>query len=278
MRERYTVFSIFSGRAFAFLLATHFLLATQLICGQAFSDDLIGVDWGGAAPTNWNVGTEGFNNQRLIDLIDESGTRTGINLEYFGLAFNDTSFVLGFDDPIASQIPTHSNPLDNIGGGIGDAEAITFTYSGLVANTDYEVYLFGGNTFVRTTQIVTGAVNFVQDLTSDDHGELWINGNIGSHADLSDFAVIGTSDDNGEMRIDLDPATRGIIVAGLAIRLASPPLPGDVNCDGMVDFLDIAPFIVAVTNGMNDPKADINLDSSVDFLDVNPFIGLLTGN
>lgn len=55
----------------------------------------------------------------------------------------------------------------------------------------------------------------------------------------------------------------------------------DTNCDGHVDFLDINPFVYAVT----DPEryvrefphcslctADINRDGTVDFLDINPFV------
>ena len=54
---------------------------------------LIGVDWGGAAPTNWNVGTAGANTQNLLNLIDETGAATGINLSYDGAVFSDTILV-----------------------------------------------------------------------------------------------------------------------------------------------------------------------------------------
>ena len=53
-------------------------------------------------------------------------------------------------------------------------------------------------------------------------------------------------------------------------------LIGDVNCDGVVDLLDVAPFVEAVTLGDPNPKADINEDDSVDLLDVAPFIALLS--
>jgi hypothetical protein len=64
------------------------------------------------------------------------------------------------------------------------------------------------------------------------------------------------------------------------------PAPGDLNCDGVVDFADINPFVLA----LSDPAAyavtysncdimtgDINADGSVDFGDINPFVALLTG-
>ena len=53
-------------------------------------------------------------------------------------------------------------------------------------------------------------------------------------------------------------------------------LLGDVNCDGVVNLLDVDPFVNALSNGIFDPKADINMDGSVNLLDVTPFIGILS--
>lgn len=50
---------------------------------------------------------------------------------------------------------------------------------------------------------------------------------------------------------------------------------GDVNCDGMVTFLDIAPFIDLLANGEFSAKADFNGNGEVDFLDIAPFITAL---
>lgn len=52
---------------------------------------------------------------------------------------------------------------------------------------------------------------------------------------------------------------------------------GDVNCDGNIDLLDVAPFVDLVTSGKFSFKADINGDGEVDLLDVAPFVELLTG-
>jgi carboxypeptidase D len=61
---------------------------------------------------------------------------------------------------------------------------------------------------------------------------------------------------------------------------------GDMNCDSQVDFKDINPFVLA----LSDPAAyhtafpdcliqngDINQDGQVDFRDINPFVALLVG-
>ena len=51
---------------------------------------------------------------------------------------------------------------------------------------------------------------------------------------------------------------------------------GDINCDGVIDLLDVDPFVELLTSGQFDEKADINGDGVVDLLDVNPFVALLT--
>ena len=51
---------------------------------------------------------------------------------------------------------------------------------------------------------------------------------------------------------------------------------GDVNCDGSVNLLDVAPFVDLISSGGFDAKADINQDGSVDLLDVQPFVTILT--
>jgi len=61
--------------------------------------------------------------------------------------------------------------------------------------------------------------------------------------------------------------------------------PGDVNCDGLVDFADINPFVIALTDrpgyesryaGCNWYNADCNGDGKVDFADINAFVALVT--
>jgi hypothetical protein len=61
---------------------------------------------------------------------------------------------------------------------------------------------------------------------------------------------------------------------------------GDLNCDGTVDFGDINPFVLALTNGAgyaaaypncDRDLADCNQDGYVDFGDINPFVEILSG-
>ena len=56
-----------------------------------------------------------------------------------------------------------------------------------------------------------------------------------------------------------------------------PNLLGDLNCDGMVDLLDVGPFVdLLAASGFSD-KADINQDGEFNLLDVGPFVSLLSG-
>lgn len=54
-------------------------------------------------------------------------------------------------------------------------------------------------------------------------------------------------------------------------------LPGDVNLDRFVNFLDIAPFIATLSAGGFQDEADMDRNGVVNFLDIGPFIETLTG-
>ena len=50
---------------------------------------------------------------------------------------------------------------------------------------------------------------------------------------------------------------------------------GDVNQDGVVDLLDVSPFVAALNSGDFQHEADVNCDGVVSLLDVQPFVELL---
>ncbi|MEW6198473.1 MAG: choice-of-anchor J domain-containing protein [Planctomycetota bacterium] len=74
-------------------------------------------------------------------------------------------------------------------------------------------------------------------------------------------------------------------VSVMAVQCNPPFAKGDLNCDGNVDFGDINPFVLALTNpagyaaafpNCNIMLGDINDDGLVNFGDINPFVRLLT--
>lgn len=72
-----------------------------------------------------------------------------------------------------------------------------------------------------------------------------------------------------------------------SVSVDAIPYPvGDMNCDGVIDFADINPFVTALTGigpyeanypGCDWLNGDVNNDGTVDFMDINPFVGLLSG-
>ncbi len=94
----------------------------------------------------------------------------------------------------------------------------------------------------------------------------------------------------GRLRVAFGPDAR-VFAYGRAdgrVVLARNPLmiPGDLNCDGGVDFDDINPFVLALTDpsayaaafpDCHVRNADINGDESVNFDDINAFVALLGG-
>ncbi len=77
------------------------------------------------------------------------------------------------------------------------------------------------------------------------------------------------------------------VAGGFWVAPSGPQLrPGDLNCDGIVDFDDINPFILALSDPVAYQAAypnctvqngDCNGDTYVDFDDINPFIVILSG-
>jgi len=66
------------------------------------------------------------------------------------------------------------------------------------------------------------------------------------------------------------------LIVDFAANLATEPLVGDVNLDGVVDFSDIPPFIELLSSRSYLFTADMNFDGVVDFSDIPPFIFVLT--
>ena len=54
-------------------------------------------------------------------------------------------------------------------------------------------------------------------------------------------------------------------------------LLGDINLDGVVNLLDVGPFVALISSGMFQAEADSNGDGEVSLLDVGGFVDLLTG-
>jgi len=88
----------------------------------------------------------------------------------------------------------------------------------------------------------------------------------------NDFHIVGLEGASGTR----DVGGPNGHVDHIGFRVATVSILGDVNHDGVVDLLDVAPFVDAIAIGMYIPEADVNQDGVVDLLDVAPFINILT--
>ena len=97
---------------------------------------------------------------------------------------------------------------------------------------------------------------------------------------LTPIPIQTTSLPSGSRPLGVAATNTSVVIADedLGILVESLLLLGDVNQDGMVDFLDIPSFIGVVTAGGTQAEADIDQNGTVDFLDIAPFIGILAGS
>ena len=121
-------------------------------------------------------------------------------------------------------------------------------------------YTFDGE-FVGTPFVSSIENNFTTLL---DNFNAFING-IYYDSETARLYVIGSG---GELAIWED----------LSRLPVTAPLLGDVNLDGVVNFLDIAPFINLLANtNVFQEEGDLNEDGVINFLDIAPFIQVLAG-
>ena len=98
--------------------------------------------------------------------------------------------------------------------------------------------------------------------------------------DYSNYTIIsGLTADSFSIEVTSPDGGRGAI-SGFQIRVNSDTevVLGDANCDGMVSFLDISPFIGFLSSEEFKPQADVDGSGEIDFLDIAPFISILSGS
>ncbi len=75
-----------------------------------------------------------------------------------------------------------------------------------------------------------------------------------------------------------------VVQAGTVLTILPPYALGDMNCDGTVDFGDINPFVLAISDPSgyavaypmcNILNGNMNCDGAFDFGDINPFVACL---
>ena len=98
------------------------------------------------------------------------------------------------------------------------------------------------------------------------------SGSFGQFFGLSEGTTVATL--NG---VDLNISYVGGDGNDIVLSTPNVPLLGDVNLDGVVNLLDVQPFVQRISTGSFQAEADTNLDDVVNLLDVSPFIAILAG-
>ncbi len=124
----------------------------------------------------------------------------------------------------------------------------------------------------------------IREVNAQNAQRLEINNAINAVAAADEFVtVIDISDSSVYVPIsgqDVHLDTPGYYAMSFDIAqdwIAMTPLLGDVNGDGVVNLLDVLPFVQILSTGDYVCPADTNIDGSVNLLDVDPFVDLLSG-
>ncbi len=240
-------------------------VATDTAIIVAHSQHLVGIDFGDdPTPNNWtSIG--GGTTQTYSDLIDETGALTAVDLTITGTWSN-----LGATAN-ANTIPSYANSLAEIDGQIyTNSNPITLEYSDLTPLADYQLYVFGLESFFSTIRqriSVQGdgaAVSYDQIF---GRNELAVNDQVGdSSVDLTDYALIVTADESGTITVDVDPltGTGDVSLAGIAIVPISSTVPdGDFNDDGSWNVFDLDALAAEIIAGTNNPAFDLTQDGTL---------------
>ena len=76
---------------------------------------------------------------------------------------------------------------------------------------------------------------------------------------------------------DVPDAGNGVApVVDLGAIEFSDILLGDINLDGTINLLDVAPFVTLLSGGSFQAEADVNQDGVVNLLDIEPFVEILS--
>jgi len=235
--------------------------------------------------TNWTVEAGGTLNMEAGELRNGLDIAGEVNISGGGTGLSNTG-----------QYDVEAGGVLNVSGGILGSSSLNIQSGGVVNhsggdlgfNTDVENGgvlnisggTFGAGQFASADLDVDsgGTVNFIGTAFAIDGAP--INLVEGTPTMITDRGVLtGTLADGQTIEFNLNAVDPDNFNAGSTISVALPAttvLLGDVNLDGMVNFLDISPFIQRLSNQVLQAEADVNQDGAVSFLDISPFIMVLT--
>ena len=169
---------------------------------------------------------------------------------------------------------------------IGDAATIQLDRLNLATATRQSTFNFvfdsdGVSTVENDFFLALSEANLLVDGSAYEGGmgsfDLFTSGNLTAGFDLDNVTVTGLGVEGVDFTL-VQATGSGEGNGNITLNvMTEDALKGDVDLSGAVNFLDIPPFITALTMGSNQPEADTNCDGIVNFLDISPFIGILAG-
>ena len=221
--------------------------------------------WGRGTPTRWQAyvskngeGNNGYQVRRRASTFQTT----------FTLRSTD-----GADDPDVG-VDTFNDPE---GEGVDEWHHYTATWT--AGENGFRNYYIDGELVHTEIDWIEGQMTVAGEPRAPDNAYA---------SSRNEFLIFGGRDsggmieDGGGMFMDDIRIYNRPLDALAAAALATPagddpPLLGDVDMDGDVDFLDIPFFIDVITNGGDQAEADIDGNGVVDFLDIPLFVNILTG-
>ncbi len=209
-----------------------------------------------------------------LGTLDDDGNSDGIPGRVDKFDSND-EFLFSFNTPgMASVMAVARDP-----NGPGDADDTVWVTSGGGARGIYEFDQDGNllNTILPVDLDdfgVPGAALVPQGIAFDDNGDMTV---------VSWTGGIYQFDGDGNLlnSYDPDPSTPATPGKSRSMAFAYESLKtvllGDVDLNGTVNLLDVAPFVERLTSGQFQVEADVNQDGTLNLLDIDPFVILLIG-
>ena len=190
-----------------------------------------------------------------------------------GVVGEDLLMVPGTIEAFQFVIARYTISAADVSGATAGTGSITGSFRDLVAAAEsnannggsIDVFVFQNSTVLFSVDRENDILN-AGTLTQAD-GTFDITGLTFAAGDTISFVVGNNGNIGGDetaLQASISVETDGIVVLG------------DANCDGEVNFLDISPFIVLLSNSEFKAQADIDGNDVVDFLDIAPFIAILS--
>jgi|GEM_PF-1849886 len=221
--------------------------------GAPFSSAALGINVAESRAIAWDdFGKSGANDGEFFAVVSTTGYENiQISFDYKGNDDNADGDTINTDDGFTQFDAKYS----------------------LVDLVDVSLSFDGDITFVTIKDFDGDSIDLLTNVSVTNNSSIYQRMVLNAPGAASNQAVFAFRLDdfegNDSVRFD------NVLITGTPITGA---LCGDVNLDGSVTFLDIAPFIAVLSSNGFQVEADCDKNGTVSFLDISPFIQILAGN